>query len=623
MFFKLATESIETSNEGETKNLFFEAAMLCCLVLFVLSVGGLMKKHKFHYFGETAMCMMTGLIVGLLFMWFTHSEFNESILDKDIQLSADFFYMVLLPPIIFEAGFTLQRMTFFKNIVLILSLAFVGAFYSCIVTSGMMWIFSRFTYKLTMIEALVFGSLISSTDPVTILAMLPESVDKRLYMLIFGESALNDAVSIILYRFFTSIADPHMDLGIVAFLMSMLNAVAVFWGSVSVGMVIALSYAKLTKHSRMPDGSVYELAMLLVFSYMSYLLAELWHMTGIISVFFCGAAISHYAYNNLSEVTILSAKMCLRTLSVICESFIFLYLGLGLVAFGEQRTTYHVWFILSALVSILVARSHIFFICGANNILSPLNHIPFKHMIFMWFGGLRGAVAFALAVQLLDNSFFSIETRSMLFGTTLIVVFITVVVLGGLTPFVLKKLGLDGKSTAWEEVGDEEEGESKESSSKELEKGGKDHFEEILDEKQDVHDVKDLKPAFVWLHSFDQKYIKPFFSNEQSARAQRLGLAVDEEEEEEAVEAIAAVTLPGMAGITRQGSARDVGPTASGTVTGVDRRESNTSVRSGGKVASRRESILSGIEKKEAGGVGKGDDGFEEIQMTVVAKENN
>lgn len=201
-------------------------------------------------------------------------------------------------------------MTFFKNIVVILSLAFVGGFYSCMVVSATMWIFSRFTVnKMTMVESLVFGSLISSTDPVTILAMLPSSVDKRLYMLIFGESALNDAVAIILYRFFTSLADPTMSLGAGPFILSAATSIGVFWGSFAIGCGIALAFSLLTKYVQMPDGSVYELATLLIFAYMNYIAAELCSLTGIISVFFCGVAMSHYSYNNLSEVTILSAKV--------------------------------------------------------------------------------------------------------------------------------------------------------------------------------------------------------------------------------------------------------------------------------------------------------------------------
>ena len=67
-------------------------------------------------------------------------------------------------------------------------------------------------------------------------------------------------------------------------------------------------YAKLTKHHKGQDP-VYEMCMLLVFAYSSYLLAEISHMTGIISIFFCGVAMAHYSYNNLSEVAILSLKV--------------------------------------------------------------------------------------------------------------------------------------------------------------------------------------------------------------------------------------------------------------------------------------------------------------------------
>lgn len=125
----------------------------------------------------------------------------------------------------------------------------------------------------------------------------------------------------------------------------------------------------------------------------------------------------------------------------------------------------------------------------------------------MWFGGLRGAVAFALGVQFLDNEFFSEEIRSLLFGTTLIIVFITVAGLGGLTPLVLKKLGLDGKSE-WQEVegGDDQ---PEPSNPADLEKAAlrrkEGDFQDYIEEKQDVHDIKDVKPAFAWVLNFDQK----------------------------------------------------------------------------------------------------------------------
>lgn len=89
-----------------------------------------------------------------------------------------------------------------------------------------------YLYSLGCIFTLkVFGALISSTDPVTVLSLLPEDVDKRLYMFIFGESALNDAVAIILYRFFVGLQADADNLSILPFFMSILASAAVFLGT--------------------------------------------------------------------------------------------------------------------------------------------------------------------------------------------------------------------------------------------------------------------------------------------------------------------------------------------------------------------------------------------------------
>ena len=164
---------------------------------------------------------------------------------------------------------------------LILAYAFIGALYSTFVTSTLMYGFSlAIDGELSFISALVFGSLISSTDPVTVLALLPSNVDRRLYMMIFGESALNDAVAIILYRVFTSLASTGF--GVDSFFISVLASVGVFIGSFIVGVSTALIYAKITKHIEIfgSDGAIFEGVMLLIFAYCSYILAEILRLTG-------------------------------------------------------------------------------------------------------------------------------------------------------------------------------------------------------------------------------------------------------------------------------------------------------------------------------------------------------
>lgn len=239
----------------------------------------------------------------------------------------------------------------------------------------------------------MFGSIISSTDPVTVLSLLPSNVDRRLYMLIFGESALNDAVAIILYRLFTGLQDPKMRLGYAPIFVSVLTAAGVFTGSLFFGVLFGLIAAKTTKHVKMHEASLYETTLLFILAYSSYLLADVIGLTGIISVFFCGITMAHYAYDNLEEETVQSFKILLRFISFMSESFIFLSLGLGLLSFGS-KATYDPLTIFFAAVSILVSRTHVFIIIGIRNMLqrSRTAKIPFNQQVLMWFSGLRGFV---------------------------------------------------------------------------------------------------------------------------------------------------------------------------------------------------------------------------------------
>ncbi|KAJ3189487.1 Sodium/hydrogen exchanger 8 [Gaertneriomyces sp. JEL0708] len=495
------------------------------LIAVAMNLNAFLHRKHFHYLGESALYILLGLLVAMGWTAISYDEQN-----KAIQLSSKFFYMVLLPPIIFEGGFALQRVSFFQNVLTIVSLAFIGALYSTFVTSILMYFFSKLINPWSFVESLVFGSLISSTDPVTVLSLLPANVDKRLYMLIFGESALNDAVSIILYRFFTEIADPKMRLSAGTFIVSVLASAGVFLGSLVIGVVFGLALAKITKHVKVDEKeeATYEMAMILICAYTSYLVADLLSLTGIISIFFTGITVAHYVLNNLGESTRANFKSTLRMIAFMCECFIFLYLGLGLLSFGNQ-TVYQPMLVFFACVSILISRTHVFIILGFSNFARTAEDIvPFKHQLLMWFSGLRGAVAFALGVTFLEHPVFDATIKGQIFGTTVMVVVLTVLVLGGFTPYMLKWLGLA--------TGEEEKaghptvappttntGENAIVPGQQQQPGGYETIEELpeLDEEaQILHSNK--SPFFAWLYQFDAKYIRPHFTTLTEANKQTL-----------------------------------------------------------------------------------------------------
>ncbi|KNE54494.1 hypothetical protein AMAG_00466 [Allomyces macrogynus ATCC 38327] len=418
-----------------------KTVLMLALILVALNLAGWMKKREFKYFGETAMYITVGLVTSLVFRLLSLAIGQEFIL-KDVQLSTSFFYMVLLPPIIFEGGYSVHRMLFFKSLPTILGLAFAGGAFSTIVIAIVMYLAMSVTdLPLSMIEALIFGALISSTDPVTILAMLPPETDRTLYMIIFGESALNDAVAIILYRFFSDLEHLGKALTAGQFFLSLLASAWVFVGSFATGVVTAWIFAKLIKHQRLThEAETYEVTMMLVFAYSSYLLAEVFGLTGIISVFFTGVTMAHYAKPNMTASSALIAKNMLRVFSTMCDCFIFMYLGMGLLAFPAAK--YMPYAIVAAIFAIAAGRLHVFMVFSAQNLVKAAKKIPFSQQVFVWFSGLRGAVAFALAVQILDNHDLAEDVRTMIFGTAIIVIVTTVYGLNLLTPIMIDKLGI-------------------------------------------------------------------------------------------------------------------------------------------------------------------------------------
>ncbi|KAJ3127920.1 hypothetical protein HK098_005561 [Nowakowskiella sp. JEL0407] len=527
------TASITEANalEEETHALFVRAVIMLVLILIAMHINGFLHYKKFHYLGESAVTIILGLFVTT--MW----RLIDSSTSTNIQLSSKFFYMFLLPPIIFEGGFTLHRAAFFRNITSILALAFFGALYSTMVTSILMYFFSKLTDPgWSFVESLVFGSLISSTDPITVLSLLPSNVDKNLYMLIFGESALNDAVSIILYRFFTALADPKMRLDPGSLFVLVIQSAGVFIGSFVVGVGTALLFALIMKHVRvMHDQPVYEATMLLILAYISYLIADIMGLTGIISIFFCGIAMAHYSYDTLSEQTKSTVKMMLRFLSGMCDTFIFLYLGLGLLSFGE-KTVYQPALVGLAFLSIIISRSHVFILLGLGWILPGGQKVPWNQTTLIWFSGLRGAVAFALGVTFLEHPVFDPVIKGQVFGTSVMVVILTVLIFGGLTPYMLRWLKIvtpdqmeDGHGVEHGEVGDKSEKKLNEVANLDPEKQAPLSPDELhlspppKERKpsakppiveEDTPTTADLqKPIINWLYNFDNKYIRPHVSN--------------------------------------------------------------------------------------------------------------
>ncbi|XP_036614013.1 sodium/hydrogen exchanger 9 isoform X2 [Trichosurus vulpecula] len=448
------------------------------LILTILTIW-LFKNHRFRFLHETGGAMVYGLIMGLILRYATaptdiesgtvydcgklasgpstllvnitdqvyeykykrqvskhniNAHQGNAMLEK-MTFDPEIFFNVLLPPIIFHAGYSLKKRHFFRNLGSILTYAFLGTAVSCVVIGLIMYGFVKAMVHVGQLkngdfhftDCLFFGSLMSATDPVTVLAIFHElHVDTDLYTLLFGESVLNDAVAIVL-TYSISIYSPKDNpnaFDAAAFFQSVGNFLGIFAGSFAMGSAYAVVTALLTKFTKLCEFPMLETGLFFLLSWSAFLSAEAAGLTGIVAVLFCGVTQAHYTYNNLSSDSKMRTKQLFEFMNFLAENVIFCYMGLALFTF--QNHIFNALFILGAFLAIFIARACNIYPLSFILNLGRKQKIPWNFQHMMMFSGLRGAIAFALAIRDTES-----EPKQMMFTTTLLIVFFTVWVFGG------------------------------------------------------------------------------------------------------------------------------------------------------------------------------------------------
>lgn len=175
------------------------------LVMIAISTGHFLKRSKHKYLQEAGLTTIIGILTGLALRKLAIADTLES-----IQLHFNNLFMILLlPPIIFESGYNMQKRPFFKNIGSVIAYAFGGTFIAIIISSLLFYATGKLgiSYEFDWQQSWAFGSLISATDPVAVLAIFKEmDANENLYAIVFGESIFNDAIGIVMFETIMEIA---------------------------------------------------------------------------------------------------------------------------------------------------------------------------------------------------------------------------------------------------------------------------------------------------------------------------------------------------------------------------------------------------------------------------------
>jgi len=433
---------------------------LICLVITFL-IAHYFESIDFPYLPEAGVAVLLGMIAAGIFYAASGGSDPEEVPEDnsnvewmmtDMKFDFEFFMIWLLPPIIFEAGYNMNRSAFFENIVPTMLYAFLGTLLSTFVVGGGVYFAggAGLCHPIGGLASLFFGALISATDPVTVLAVFQAlGVKVELFSMVFGESVMNDAVAIVLSRtllqFKTQPADGQ-SVGAAVLLFCQ-----IFAGSLIIGVVYGLisSYIYKKAHlSHHADALFVESVMIAAIAWAAYYTAEALELSGIVAILFCGIVMAKYTRDNLSEGAKELTARLFKCVALMAETFVFVYLGMAAFAFPIwDHTTWSM--VLVALVCCFVGRLHIYlfsFITNAcfrsspNSVLPPIST---TYMHVMWFSGLRGGVAFAIAAVGFQHKDFPNNNDSLaILQTTLVIALFTIFVMGGTITDIAKSTGI-------------------------------------------------------------------------------------------------------------------------------------------------------------------------------------
>lgn len=372
-----------------------EKALL--FLILALAVGAavrhLLRRSKLPY---TVALLVVGLLFGLAgrMHWAVgplasvhHAIEWAATLDPKVIL------FLFLPPLIFESAFSLDVHLFRRSFTQIFLLAAPGL----LISTGLIALLAKFVFPFgwDWQVSLMFGALMSATDPVAVVALLRElGAGKRLATLIEGESLLNDGTAIVVFLVFYSVAILGQPAAAPMAAMGKFAWVAI--GGPVVGLLIAAIAIEWIR--RVFNDALVEITLTIVAAYLTYFVAEeLLHVSGVLALVALGLLIAGIGRTRISTEVEGFLHRFWEMTAYLANTIIFILVGV-VIAAGATWGSYMDWLMLAVLyIGIHVARGAVV------GILFPLmKRVGYgmtgpEATVLTW-GGLRGAVGLCLAL---------------------------------------------------------------------------------------------------------------------------------------------------------------------------------------------------------------------------------
>jgi monovalent cation:H+ antiporter, CPA1 family len=395
------------------------SATVASFVSEMVVITAVALASRFFRVPYTLALVAAGLILGLM-----RSSLGTFL---SVQLSPDLLFTILLPALLFEAAIHLDWDHIKERLGAILALAVPGL----LISTGLVGFALHHLLSLDLVPALIFGALISATDPISVLALFKVSrAPTGLATIVEGESLLNDGAAVVTFNLLVALA-----LGKTVTLWSGVGLFALeSCGGLLLGAGLGWLCWKITEHI---DDHLIEITLSTVLAYGSYLIAQALHTSGVMAVIAAGLI---YGRHGVTRGLSMNSRLMLLSfweyVGFLCNSLVFLLIGTQV---DLRLLANHSGAIAVAFFVVLAARA------VAVALLAPATRVSLRWNVVLFWSGVRGSIAMALAMAI---TLPQRETILLLtFGVVLFSLFLQGLTMGPL----LRRLGLvQGRSSVLE-----------------------------------------------------------------------------------------------------------------------------------------------------------------------------
>jgi len=380
----------------------------------------------------------------------------------NLQLDPEVIFIILLPPLLYDAASKTSWHEFRASIRPISALAITLVFFTTVaVAITTYYLIPGFSWPL----AFVLGAIVSPPDAVAASGIIKGlGLNKKVITILEGESLVNDASALIAYRFAV------MAVTTGSFILWEAGLQFLLVAGVGILIGIAIGYLFVLAHKKIENNPLVETSLTLLAPYIAYLAAEHFHMSGVLAVVTTGLVISWRAPEVFSYQTRMRTRIVWDTLIFLLHGFVFILIGLQLPSIIKDLGNYPFLQLLGygliiSLVTIVVRILWVFAGAYWQNAFSKKKKSAvtltgegdadstWKNVLIVAWTGTRGVIslATALALPLLLQDGTAFPKRHSIIFLAFVVIFVTLVVQGLSLPLLIRWLKIKPQSNSMAE----------------------------------------------------------------------------------------------------------------------------------------------------------------------------